>query len=185
MADFYDACTSGGADAVLAASLFHFGEVNISHLKRYLALRGLPMRELPGSGDLFSTWGQPYTLKQKPEKAVGEIWRSLSPAQNGLVPVIVQDFRSGAVLMQAWQNEEALQQTLTTGLMYYYSRSRSRLWQKGETSGNFQQVQQAFADCDADCLLFKVRQLGPACHTGNQSCFFRELESINQSSVIE
>lgn len=177
MADFYDACTLGGADAVLAASLFHFGEVNIKHLKRYLALRGLPVRTFPDSEADYSLWGQPYKLDNK-SRSANSIWKALQTGPHGLIPAIVQEYRTGEVLMQAWQDEAALEQTLATGLMHYYSRSRSRLWLKGESSGNFQQVQEIRADCDADCLLFRVRPAGPACHTGEQSCFYRNLEEI-------
>lgn len=174
LADFYDACTQGGADAVLAASLFHFGEINITDLKRYLAMRGLPVRPLPGGEEEFSAWEKPFLLTDEP--AAVSIWQSLRQDDRGLVPVIAQDEQTGAVLMQAWQNGEAWLQTLATGLMHYYSRSRGRLWLKGETSGNFQQVREIFVDCDSDCLLFRIRQAGPACHTGNKSCFYRSLE---------
>jgi phosphoribosyl-ATP pyrophosphohydrolase/phosphoribosyl-AMP cyclohydrolase len=94
---------------------------------------------------------------------------------NGLIPVIAQDIYSGRVLMQAYMNEEALEKTLNTGYMHYFSRSRQQLWKKGETSGHIQKVVCGFADCDGDSLLFKVEQTGAACHTGSQSCFYRSL----------
>lgn len=94
---------------------------------------------------------------------------------NGLVPVIVQDYRSNEVLMLAYMNEEAYNKTIVSGRMTYYSRSRSQLWLKGETSGHFQYVKELTLDCDKDTILAKVLQIGPACHTGSQSCFFNEL----------
>lgn len=94
---------------------------------------------------------------------------------NGLVPVIVQDYRSREVLMVAYMNEKAWEQTRKTGKAHYYSRSRKGLWLKGEESGNFQEVKDAFIDCDNDTLLLQVRQVGgAACHMGYRSCFFRK-----------
>ncbi len=95
---------------------------------------------------------------------------------DGLVPVIAQDAETGAVLMQAWMNRESLKLTLETGDVTYWSRSRNALWRKGETSGNFQRLREAFVDCDGDALLLKVDQTGPACHTGEPTCFFRKLD---------
>lgn len=94
---------------------------------------------------------------------------------NGLIPVIVQDFRSGKVLMLAYMNEEAWKKTQKTGKAHYYSRSRQGLWLKGEESGHFQEVKGAFLDCDQDTLLLHVKQGGGgACHLGYRSCFFRK-----------
>ena len=93
----------------------------------------------------------------------------------GLVPAIVQEDSTGDVLMMAWMNEESLRRTLETGRMTYWSRSRGQLWVKGETSGHHQQVKSAAYDCDGDTLLFKVDQVGAACHTGEHSCFHRSL----------
>lgn len=93
----------------------------------------------------------------------------------GLIPVIAQDYKSGQVLMLAYMNEEAYNRTIETGRMTYYSRSREALWTKGETSGHYQFVKSLSIDCDADTILAKVLQIGPACHTGNNSCFYREL----------
>lgn len=95
---------------------------------------------------------------------------------DGLVPVIAQDAASGAVLMHAWMNAESLRITLETGDVTYWSRSRKGLWRKGETSGNFQRLREAYVDCDGDTLLLKVEQTGPACHTGEPTCFFRKLD---------
>jgi len=94
---------------------------------------------------------------------------------SGLIPVVVQDAESKAVLMLAYANEEALQKTLSTGYAHYWSRSRKQLWMKGETSGNTQKIQKVMTDCDYDTLLYVVNQKGPACHTGEYSCFFNKL----------
>ena len=94
-----------------------------------------------------------------------------------LIPVIAQDAESGDVLMLAYMNREAYLETLRTGRVCYYSRSRSKLWRKGEESGNVQEVREIFFDCDADTLLVKVRQIGDAaCHEGYRSCFFRKID---------
>ena len=97
--------------------------------------------------------------------------------KNGLVPVITQDAETDDILMFAWMNSESLEKTLKTGVMTYWSRSREMQWVKGEISGNIQEVQEAFVDCDADCLLFKVEQKGlkAACHKGYRSCFYRKI----------
>jgi phosphoribosyl-AMP cyclohydrolase len=96
---------------------------------------------------------------------------------DGLVPAIAQDWRSGEVLMVAFMNREAWELTRSTGVMHYWSRSRSKLWKKGETSGNVQEVVELRVDCDADCVLARVRQVGEAaCHTGHRSCFHRVVE---------
>jgi phosphoribosyl-AMP cyclohydrolase len=97
---------------------------------------------------------------------------------DGLVPVIAQDASSGQVLMLAWMNREALRATLDSGDAVYWSRSRSRLWRKGEESGHVQKVREMRLDCDEDALLLRVEQLGGiACHTGRQRCFFRSYEN--------
>ena len=90
----------------------------------------------------------------------------------GLVCTIAQDYESGEVLMQAYMNEEAYRLTLETGYAHYWSRSRQKLWKKGEESGHLQKVRGVFLDCDRDCVLLKVEQTGAACHTGNYSCFY-------------
>ena len=102
-------------------------------------------------------------------------WDELKKNQQRLIPCIVQDAENGEVLMMAWMNEESYQKTLESGLMTYYSRSRQSLWVKGETSGHFQHVKALYIDCDKDTLLAKVEQEGAACHTGNRSCFYREI----------
>ena len=96
---------------------------------------------------------------------------------NGLVPVIVQDYRSREVLMMAYMNEEAWRKTQRTGRAHYYSRSRGKIWQKGEESGHFQEIKDILIDCDNDTLLLRVKQTGGgACHMGYRSCFFRRKE---------
>jgi phosphoribosyl-AMP cyclohydrolase len=95
---------------------------------------------------------------------------------DGLVPVVTQDASSGKVLMVAYANSEAVKLTLETHMAHYWSRSRNKLWKKGEESGNVQKVHDVLVDCDGDTLLYVVDQSGPACHTGNETCFFRKLE---------
>lgn len=97
---------------------------------------------------------------------------------NGLAPAVVQDVQTGAVLMVAWMNAEALTLTCSTGLAHFWSRSRRLLWLKGETSGNTLHVQEIRVDCDADTLLLLVQPAGPACHTGKRTCFYRTLEAV-------
>jgi phosphoribosyl-AMP cyclohydrolase len=95
--------------------------------------------------------------------------------ERDLVPAIVQDVQTGAVLMLAYVNEEALRRTLETGEAHFWSRSRQELWHKGATSGSIQHVREVLVDCDADTILLKVDPAGPACHTGAMSCFYRTL----------
>ena len=102
-------------------------------------------------------------------------WENLKKNSDGLIPVIVQDYTTNDVLMCAYMNEEAFHATINCGKMTYYSRSRQELWMKGETSGHIQYVKELTADCDFDTILAKVSQVGVACHTGNQSCFFNEI----------
>ncbi len=105
----------------------------------------------------------------------------------GLIPAIAQDEGTGEVLMMAWMNAEAVAQTLATGRVTYWSRSRQAFWIKGETSGHVQELVELRVDCDRDCLLAVVRQTGPACHTGRRSCFYtaiREGEEVELMSPI-
>ena len=95
--------------------------------------------------------------------------------QDGLIPAIIQHAQTGEVLMMAWMNPQALRLTRQTGEVHFWSRSRQALWHKGETSGNRLLLQSITADCDADTLLVQVDPLGPACHTGQKSCFFEKL----------
>ncbi len=95
--------------------------------------------------------------------------------EKGLVPVVTQDTKTKEVLMVAYMNEEAFDKTIETGKVHYYSRSRSKLWLKGETSGHFQLVKSIKLDCDGDTILIEAEQIDAACHTGNKSCFFRTM----------
>ncbi len=149
--DFARAVLIGGADAVLAASIFHdrlytIGEVKAAMRRAGLAVRPVPSRATP-----------------------------LQPRfdANGLVPVIVRDVETGGVLTLAWANAEALEKTRETGFSHFYSRSRKSLWKKGEASGHVQHVTAISLDCDRDAVLYDVRPTGPACHTGATSCFSR------------
>ncbi|RYG48903.1 phosphoribosyl-AMP cyclohydrolase [bacterium] len=109
---------------------------------------------------------------------------------NGLIPAIVQDHENGQVLMFAWMNAESLRITLESGYCTYWSRSRGKLWIKGETSGHRQRVVRVSVDCDQDCLLFGVEQTGAACHENFRSCFYRDLEengelAVNSERIVE
>ena len=94
----------------------------------------------------------------------------------GLVPAIIQDYKNGEILMLAYMNRESLQKTLSSGKTHFWSRSRQKLWLKGESSGHIQEVKEMFVDCDMDAVVFKVDQKVAACHTGYRSCFYRKLE---------
>ena len=94
----------------------------------------------------------------------------------GLVTAVAQEAKTGEVLMVAWMNREALKRTLETGDVTYWSRSREELWRKGATSGHTQRLVEAYIDCDGDTILLKVQQVGPACHTGAPTCFFRKVQ---------
>ena len=102
-----------------------------------------------------------------------------------LLPVIAQDVHTNEILMMAYMNREALELSLQTKLAHYYSRSKQRLWKKGESSGHLQHIKQFLIDCDNDTLLLKVEQEGVACHTGRKSCFFTELDSGSETMAIE
>ena len=155
MEDFYDGIVEGKADAVLAASLFHFGEIRIKDLKEYLISRGIPVRTISPELDM---------------------WAHMKKNSDGMVPAIAVDAANGEVLMMAYMNFESFELTCKTGYMHYYSRSRNTLWKKGETSGHIQKVVSCRIDCDRDTLLYEIEQTGVACHTGNRSCFYTRLE---------
>lgn len=115
-------------------------------------------------------------------------WEDFKKNSDGLVPVVVQDYKTQEVLMVAYMDETAYQTTLHTGKMTYYSRSRRQLWVKGETSGHYQYVRSLYADCDMDTILARVHQIGPACHTGAKSCFFNrivEKETAGDSNPLK
>ena len=147
------------------------------------------MLKAPSCGGLILTegWGREsgagscmeWKHRLKRHQAEGEdlfestlSWDAFHPGPGGLIPVIVQDYKTAEVLMLAYMNQEAFQKTLDTGKMTYYSRSRQCLWVKGETSGHTQYVKSLHLDCDNDTLLAKVHQIGAACHTGSRSCFY-------------
>jgi phosphoribosyl-ATP pyrophosphohydrolase/phosphoribosyl-AMP cyclohydrolase len=113
-----------------------------------------------------------------------ELLEQIKFDSNGLVPVIAQDYKTNEVLMMAYMNEEAFKKSMETGKVHYFSRSRNKLWLKGETSGHFQIIKSISLDCDGDTLLVKVEQVEAACHTGHYSCFYRELnkDGIKETS---
>jgi phosphoribosyl-ATP pyrophosphohydrolase/phosphoribosyl-AMP cyclohydrolase len=102
---------------------------------------------------------------------------------NGLVPAIVQDASNDSVLMQAYMNKEALRLTLSSGKMHFWSRTKGRIWMKGEESENYSILQNAILDCDSDAVLFKVHQIGEVCHTGEESCFFKPIKLENKKKI--
>ena len=155
MEDFLDVFREGAADAALAASVFHYGEISLRELKCFLNDNQIPVR---------------ITSMTLPE---------LKYDSAGLIPAIVQEEGSGEVLMLAYMNRESLEITLREGRTCFYSRSRQCLWRKGETSGHVQKVRDIRYDCDADTLLVLVEQTGPACHTGERSCFYRSVDGEN------
>lgn len=104
---------------------------------------------------------------------------------NALLPTITQDATTGEVLMLAWMNAEAYEETVRTGRAVYFSRSRGKLWRKGEESGHVQMVKEILVDCDADTILLKVEQVGVACHEGYKSCFFRQVTQTGVEIVAE
>lgn len=119
-----------------------------------------------------------------------ESWTAMVPLSElkfdlqGLIPAVVQSAASSEVLMVAWMNLEALQRTLETGQAHFWSRSRDALWHKGATSGNTLHIREVWVDCDADTLLLKVVPDGPACHSGAESCFYRELEESHAGGIV-
>ncbi len=109
---------------------------------------------------------------------------ALSFNSDGLIPAIAQQHESGEVLMMAWMNKEAIEESLATGRVCYWSRSRQALWRKGESSGQTQTLLAIDFDCDSDALLLTVNQKGPACHTGRRSCFYNRIHPDQQSATI-
>ncbi|MDA0902420.1 MAG: phosphoribosyl-AMP cyclohydrolase [Proteobacteria bacterium] len=105
--------------------------------------------------------------------------------EKGLIPAISQDHQTGEILMMAWMNEESLKKSIETGFAHYFSRSRQKLWKKGETSGHTQEIIEILADCDYDCLLIKVKQGGVACHTGRANCFFNKIDSQGNITITQ
>jgi phosphoribosyl-AMP cyclohydrolase len=117
-------------------------------------------------------------MRENMNKFVGMFPLRFDKSENGLLPAIAQEFQSGEILMLAYINREAWEKTLETGKAHYWSRSRNKLWLKGESSGHIQLIHEILVDCDDDTVVFKVEQLGgAACHTGHRSCFFRRVEN--------
>ena len=114
-----------------------------------------------------------------------ELLKKLRYNEQGLIPAITQCHASDKILMMAWMDKRALLETIASGYMHYWSRSRNKLWKKGETSGHFQKWRHFYIDCDADTLLFKVEQTGHACHTGRPSCFFSEYDKGHEKLKID
>jgi len=123
-------------------------------------------------------------LNQGEQQPLTQVLEHLSFDANGIIPVIAQDHHSRDVLMLAWMNREAIEQTLHSGNMTYWSRSRSQLWRKGKTSGHLQRLKTLRIDCDGDTLLCDVEQLGPACHTGRRTCFYLKVDTDSSSVMI-
>ncbi|MBL8111286.1 MAG: imidazole glycerol phosphate synthase subunit HisF [Acidobacteria bacterium] len=167
LAHFVEAVVSGGADAVLAASVFHDRVYAVGDVKAAILAAGLPVRPVE------------QTLLTSVDVAPGspDPFGRVAFDERGLVPVIVRNASTGDVLTLAWANREALELTRTTGLSHFYSRSRSALWKKGETSGHVQNVLAVSVDCDGDAVLYDVRPQGPACHRGTASCFTETLRT--------
>ena len=111
--------------------------------------------------------------------------QSLRFDAQGLIPAIAQDARSGEVLMLAWMNAEAVRRTLETGRVTYWSRSRAAFWVKGETSGHTQKLVEMRLDCDRDCLLLLIEQVGPACHTNRRSCFYTAVRGGAEVEILQ
>ena len=113
-----------------------------------------------------------------------DLLEKVSFNNEGLLPVIVQDINRGEALMMAWMDKEALRKTITSGKVYFWSRSRKKLWLKGESSGHYQLVREMWIDCDEDTLLIKVKQIKAACHKGYKSCFFRKINKEGKLELI-
>ena len=120
-----------------------------------------------------------------PAPSAAELLDSLVFDRDGLIPAIAQQYDSGEVLMLAWMNRTAIEQTLATGDAHYWSRSRMKLWRKGETSGQTQRLVELRVDCDGDTLLLLVDQTGVACHTGRRNCFFRAVRGGQVQTIAE
>lgn len=114
-----------------------------------------------------------------------ELIKELKFDDNGLIPVVVQDFKSNEVLMMAYMNREAFEKSMETGMAHYWSRSRKKLWRKGETSGHYQHIKSISVDCDGDTLLIKAEQEEAACHTGHYSCFYRKFDKGSVKEVSD
>jgi imidazoleglycerol phosphate synthase cyclase subunit/phosphoribosyl-ATP pyrophosphohydrolase len=166
LAHFVTAVREGGADALLAAGVFHQRVFTIGEVKLALASAGIPVRLAGGATAAPAASGLPVRFDE-----------------SGLVAVVVRDVRSGEVLTLAWADAEALGQTRATGFSHFFSRSRKKLWKKGETSGNVQRVVSISVDCDGDAVVYDVVPEGPACHTGSRSCF-QLVETLDAAAAV-
>lgn len=119
------------------------------------------------------------------DKIIKAVLEQLNFNEQGLIPAIAQDVHSKEILMMAWQNKEAVTASLQEGAGIYYSRSRKKLWRKGESSGHLQKLISYRFDCDKDCVVMLVEQTGPACHTNRRSCFFYEVQKNNIEIIID
>lgn len=117
--------------------------------------------------------------------SVESLWQKIKFAENGLIPAIAQSIETKEILMLAYMNQESLIKTLQTGKIHYWSRSRQKIWLKGETSGHLQFLEQIYLDCDGDTLLLLIKQIGPACHTGEPNCFFQQITFSKDLSLPE
>ena len=132
---------------------------------------------------------RPFPLDRTPEQEWKGAAMAFDPStlvydSRGLIPAIAQDHASGEVLMMAWMNAEAVARTLETGRVTYWSRSRGAFWVKGETSGHVQRLVEMRVDCDRDCLLVMVGQVGPACHTNRRSCFYTAIRGGEEVEIL-
>ena len=118
-------------------------------------------------------------MSESSQVKLSDALNALKYNQDGLIPVIAQQYDSGEVLMMAWMNQASIEETLTTNRVCYWSRSRQAYWRKGESSGQVQMLKELRIDCDADTLLIKVDQTGPACHTGRRQCFYKLVDGDN------
>ena len=197
---FAEGVIEGEADAVLATSVFHFGTTpepsairsKITFKARRCAGPKHPISPLKPSLAYQSTRRSSFAATCGTWTTLADLWdfvcylgemmtevinaTELKYDARGLIPCVVQQHDTGEVLMVAWMNEESVGLTLKTGTTWFWSRSRQELWNKGATSGNMQEVKELWADCDSDTLLVKVDSPGPACHTGNRTCFFKRVE---------
>jgi phosphoribosyl-AMP cyclohydrolase len=147
---------------------------------------GLPLdfpEKCPGT--TFSWFAASFLLSCRTQRAlIMSFYDKLKFDANGLIPAIIQEQKTGRVVMMAWMNRASLEKTIATGKTHFWSRSRQKFWMKGEESGHTQTVKDIAFDCDGDTLLIQVDQIGAACHEGYQSCFFRSVEKDGQSSKL-
>ena len=173
----YEALSTNSAGLPVIASVSVKDDIDTTQLLKEEFVSGISgtfLNEIASKIEEYKSWCLENGVEipiLEPEFSFAELKKN----SDGMVPVIVQDYRTDQVLMLAYMNEEAYNNTLKTGKMTYFSRSRNQLWLKGETSGHYQFVKSLYADCDLDTILAKVKQVGAACHTGSYSCFFNKI----------